>query len=175
VPVPSRLTAVAGAKIAASGFNAGVRDPIDFLMSPPRVHAYDNTGLSCADNTDTLLTLSGEQYDTDTMHSTASNTSRIVFTTAGLYAVSCTIQFPNATYTASNIMVRLNAAGNAAGGTGLRTQNYQTARVPQMHFHRFFNAADYIEFWILQASGGSRTTVAGPLATYVTAVWIAET
>lgn len=175
MPVPATLTGVAGKKLPATDFNSGVRDPIEFALNPPRVHAYDNTGIACADSTDVLLTLSGEQYDTDSMHSTASNTSRIVFTTAGSYQVNCTVQWPNATYTVSNIMARLNAAGAVGGGTGLRTQNYQTARVPQMHFTRFFNAGDYIEFWLQQTSGGSRTTVAGALATYVTALWVAET
>jgi hypothetical protein len=176
VAVPGRLTATAGAKIAAASFNSGVRDPINFLMSPPRCHVFDNTGIAAADGAvDTLLTFSGEAWDTDSMHSTASNTSRIVFTTAGTYDVHLTVQWPNATYTVSNITVRLNAAGAIGGGTGLRTQNYQTARVPQMRFFRFFSAGDYVEFWVAQTSGASRTTVAGAFATYATAIWVAET
>jgi hypothetical protein len=173
VAVPSTLTAVAGDKATATAVNAGYRDPLNFSLDPPRVHAYDNTGLSCGDGSTILVTLSGEAYDTDSMHSTSSLTSRIVFTTAGLYELQLTVAWPNATYSVSDIMLRLNGAGAVGGGTLIRTQNYQTARVPTMLIQRFFNAADYVEFWVTQTSGGSRTTIAGTYATYVHARWVA--
>lgn len=172
--IPATKTWSVGNKLDANALNLELRDALDFLLDGyPRVHAYDNTGVACADNTDVLLALSGEVYDNDNMHSTSSNTSRITFTTAGLYEVQINVQWPNATYTVSDIMVRLNADGAVGGGTGLRTMNYQTARVAQMRFRRLFAAGDRIEFWLRQASGGSKTTVTGPLATYVQAHWVA--
>ncbi|HET8661047.1 MAG TPA: hypothetical protein VFM55_18880 [Micromonosporaceae bacterium] len=165
--VPATLTATAGEKATATAVNGGYRDPLDFLMNPPKVHAYDNTGLACGNGSTITLTLSGEVYDTDSMHSTSSSTERITFTTAGTYLVTVTVQWPNATYTVSDITINLN-------GAGLRTQNFQTARVSQMTFSRFFNATDYISFELTQTSGASRTTVVGAFATYVTALWVAE-
>ena len=43
----------------------------------------------------TKLTFDVEQYDTDNMHSTSSNTSRITINTAGIYQFSGAIRFPN--------------------------------------------------------------------------------
>lgn len=168
MPVPATLTGVAGKKLPATDFNSGVRDPIEFALNPPRVHAYDNTGLACGNGSTITLTLSGEVYDTDSMHSTGANSERITFTTAGSYLVTVTVQWPNATYTVSDISINVN-------GSGVRTQNFQTARVPSLTFTRFFNAADYLDFTLSQTSGASRTTIVGPLATYVTALWVAET
>lgn len=166
--VPATLTATAGEKATATAVNGGYRDPLDFLMNPPKVHAYDNTGLACGNGSTITLTLSGEVYDTDSMHSTGANSERITFTTAGSYLVTVTIQWPNATYTVSDISINVN-------GSGIRTQNFQTARVPSLTFTRFFNAADYLDFTLSQTSGASRTTIVGPFATYVTALWVAET
>jgi hypothetical protein len=162
VAIPTALTAVAGAKNSAAAFNAGVRDPINFALDNyPRCRAYDAAGVAAANNTETLLTLGGETYDNDTMHSTVTNSSRIVFTTAGTYQVYINVQWPAGTFTGSNIHCRLNAAGNVAGGTQIRNWIFSTSRMPQQLFTRAFAAGDYIEFWVLQITGGALTTTAG--------------
>jgi hypothetical protein len=171
--VPTPYTAVAGAKASAAAFNAGVKDALTFLMSPPRVRCWDNVGVSCVNNVETQLTWNSETYDTDSMHSTASLTSRIVFNTAGLYRVQCVVQWPTAALTGSNIHARANSAESTAGGTLIGNQVFTNARIPSMDFQRFFAAGDYVQFWILQITGGPISTTTGEYRTYVEASWVA--
>lgn len=181
VAVPTPLDATAGTKISASAFDAGVRDPLNFVMTNyPRVHAYDGSGNVVADTSTPikLILFDSEVYDTDSMHSTVSNTSRIVFTTAGLYSIDAQIQFPSATYTAGLFNTRLNAAGASGGGTSLQNMQFNiagggSAPSPHTTFARFFAAADYIEFFVAQTSGAARTSTAGQYATRVFAQFIA--
>lgn len=170
---PTTLTAVPGDKIAATAYNAGGRDPIDFLLDPPRCHVNDATGLVVTNGGTTLMTWSGEVYDTDSMHDAVSNTSRITFNTDGYYEVTYSIQLPNATYTESTVDCRLGAGGNIANGTNINQQNTNVSRNPRGTFTRAFTTGDYIEFWITQTSGASRTTVTGNFRTFASARWVA--
>lgn len=176
VAVPVPYVAVAGVKAAASVFNSGVGAVLDFLMGTggagyPRCKVYDNTGIAIT--TDTLLTFDSEVYDTDSMHSTTTNTSRIVFTTAGLYEVVFTRAMASATAaTSCDVVWRLNAAGVVGGGTAGNRMNFTTGRVVSLSFTRYFNAGDYIE-WFLLYAGVATSTKPGEFQTYCEAKWIA--
>lgn len=174
--VPSPRVWSVGDALTAARLNTEISTALNWFFAGvmPKVKAYDNTGIVCADSTDVLLTLSGESYDTDSMHSTSTNTSRIVFNTAGYYRILATVAWPSATYTVSNIQFRLNSAENIAGGTQVRLQNYNTVRVIVSEFTQFFNAGDYIQAWIQQASGASRTTTStSQHSTFIEATWVA--
>jgi hypothetical protein len=171
--VPTPYDATAGAKASAAAMDAGVKDALNFLMSPPRVRCWDSVGISCLNNADTQLTWVSETYDTDAMHSTSVTTSRINFNTAGLYRVQCVVQWPTAALTGSNIHCRLNSAESNAGGTLIGNQVFTNARIPSMDFQRFFSAGDYIQFWILQITGGTISTTTGEYRTYMEASWMA--
>ncbi len=172
--IPTPYDAVAGTKLTAVALDAGVRDPLLWLMGVhPKVRVYDNTGISAANNTETLMTWSGETYDNDSMHSTASLTSRIVFTTAGYYEVFISIQWAAGTFTGSNIHGRINSAESVAGGTQINNWLFVTQRTTQVRFTRFFSAADYIQFWVLQITGGTIATSAGEYDSYCEARLVA--
>lgn len=69
--------------------------------------AYRTTNLSIDNETFTAVTLpDGENFDTDTMHSTASNTSRITVPATGYYLITASCQF-------------------AVNGTGIRAFNFR--------------------------------------------------
>jgi hypothetical protein len=172
--VPTVLDPTAGDPLSASAFDAGVRDPLNWvLQNKPRVRVSNTAGLPITSGT--ILTWNQESYDTDTMHSTVTNTSRITFITAGMYIVSVTIQYPNATYTIQDVNVRVNSAASSTGGTGLDgtvgadPMNYQTARVPVFTFRRLFNANDYIE--VFASVTPNNTYVQGPYRTFLEATW----
>lgn len=172
--VPTPFDATSGQKLTASQWDSQVRDPLLWLLTNrPRCHVFDGVGVTAVNNSDTLLTFSAETYDNDTMHSTSSNTSRIVFNTAGLYEFKVGIQLPSgSTYTTTNITGKLNANGVFAGGTGvvafLGTGN---PRFVQANFLYNVAANDYMEFWINQISGGNVVTQTGSFRTYVQATW----
>jgi hypothetical protein len=86
--VPSQETAAVGQFIAASLWNDDVRDAVDFLLSPPRCRLWSTAAVSATTSTYTAMTWNSEDYDTDGMHSTSSNTSRITIVTPGLYQLS---------------------------------------------------------------------------------------
>lgn len=181
VAVPVPYVAVAGAKAAASAFNAGVGSVLDYLMGTggngyPRAHIYSSTGLVFTNGVNRIINFDNETFDNDSMHDTVTNNSRITFTTAGLYDVDFLFTLPSATYTALDLNVRLNSAGSAAGGTSLRTQPFDTAGagLTPFRFWRFFNAGDHIEFFLSQTSGANRTSSATSLASRAFVRWMAS-
>lgn len=189
VPTPNDFTA--GVTASATAFNAGVRDPLNFLMGSgaggqtyPRVHAFDGSGVACANGANTLIGFDTENYDTDNMHNLgatgtgSTSNSRVYFPTAGFYEVDVLISLANNVYaTTSQMRVTLNAAGVYTGGTSIRTVDFRSSAnagaYPTLRFYRNFNANDYIEAWITQTSGGSVTTMGSSLATRVFARWVA--
>lgn len=60
------------------------------LENPPACRVYHNANQSLPDNTLTIVAFNSERFDTNTMHDTATNNSRITFTTAGVYVVTFT-------------------------------------------------------------------------------------
>lgn len=177
--VPTPLDPTALDILSASAFDAGVRDPLDWSLGDyPRVHAYDSAGNVCVDSTSKLILWDSEGYDNDNMHSTSSNTSRITFNTAGLYDVDLQLMFPTAAYTGVSAMdVRMNAAGNSAGGTRLINRFFNNTgsatAVPTFRMIRLFNVSDYIEVFVFQVSGANRTNTAGAYTSRIHAHWIA--
>ncbi len=181
--VPTPLDATAGVKISATTFDAGVRDPLNFLLDPPHCTISDGVGISLPNNTATLMTYDTETDDTDSMHSTSSNTSRIVFTTGGRYQIGINNILPaplgTGIWLTLVVNIRLNSAGSSSGGSSIRsfTFNGYTARqTPPMMLSRLFTAADYVEIFITQqtSAGTSVTTSggAGAFACGVQASWV---
>jgi hypothetical protein len=169
--VPTPLDATTGTKISAAAFDSGVRDPLNFLNDPPHCAVYNNAGIACADGTLTLLTFDTETDDTDTMHSTSSNTSRVIFTTAGRYEITAFTSFGNFTFTVHSVRINKNGAGASGTGT-IRTFGYNTPRQTCTTITQVFAASDYIEVWVQQTSTASRTSDTGQYATGVQARWI---
>lgn len=176
--VPTPYDATSGFKLTAADWDAGVRDVMTWLMTNrPRVHAWDSAGTTqnfTNGGTIQLVTFDSTTYDTDSMHAGA--TSRIIFNTAGLYDVDVMLTFTTGlgSFTAINIQTVLNGAGTVAGGTSLRNQPASGPDV-KFRFKRFFNAGDYVEFFLTQTSGATRALSGTSLATRVFAEWFATT
>ena len=95
--VPTALTAAVGDKVAASTFNSGVKDPINFLLKVTSGNraavclTQNSAQTGWTDSAFTAVTFDTETLDNDAQHSTSSNTSRVVIgTTLGWYLVSGT-------------------------------------------------------------------------------------
>ena len=105
------------------------------------------------------MTFDSESYDTDTMHSTSSNTSRITFTTAGKYSVKGV--FCSDTNAVVYGGIRLNGSTyiqkEGVGNAGANTANGFTFALDYV-----FAAADYIELMgTLASTGTAKGTEAG--------------
>jgi len=179
VTVPTPYDATSGFKLTAADWDLGVRDALLFLMTAhPRVHAWNSTNLSFADTVTTLVTFNSENYDTDAMHSTSSNTSRITATTAGLYEFHWFIRMASTTYTQLDLDIRLNAGGSSGGGSSILPSNLPftsggSFRIVNFHYIQFMNAGDYHEAFLTQTSTAARLATGGPFTTFCQARWIA--
>jgi hypothetical protein len=106
------------------------------------------------------------------MHSTSSNPSRVIFTTAGRYHIGIFVFLPQVptTYSTYTVNIRLNAAGSSAGGTSIRSFSYGTpGGAPAQtatNLTRVFNAADYVEVFVTQLSGVSDRATDASLGMY---------
>jgi hypothetical protein len=82
--------------VTAANMNTHVRDNVAFLGAPPTCSAFNSVAQSLTSGVAAVMTADSENFDTDTMHSTSSNTSRITATTAGRYLFFTTVVFaPN--------------------------------------------------------------------------------
>jgi hypothetical protein len=122
--------------------------------NPPICRAYATGTQSLANSTVTAITLGSESYDTDTMHSTVSNTSRITFTTAGVYSLIGEATFDiNATGT-RDIYLFLNGTTRISEATA-PSSGASTYSQLQVGAQYSFAANDYVEMYAWQNSGGS--------------------
>lgn len=130
-------------------------DDITFLANPPHCRVYNSAAWSHATSGSYLaVAFDSERKDTDTMHSTATNTSRISFTTAGWYDVGGHLEFAANATGVRGIQIRLNGAtvlfqsvvptfGAGIGHSMAAATSYQ------------FSATDYVELMAYQNSGGA--------------------
>lgn len=70
----------------------------------PAVRAYNSANLALSAGVWTALTLNSERFDTDGMHSTSSNTSRLTVPAggAGLYLIGASVKFDTSTLSTGN-------------------------------------------------------------------------
>jgi hypothetical protein len=180
--IPTPLDPPAGQKLTASVFDAGVRDVLNWYMTNrPRAHVYDSSGSQSFSNGGALqlVGFDSEVYDNDGIHLTgtlgtgSTSSSRINFTTPGRYLVDVLLTFPTQTaFSAINLSVNLNAGGVSTAGTILRNQPYSQVNQAAFVLRRMFNAGDYIEFFLNQTSGASRTLSATAFGTRVFTEWL---
>ena len=97
-----------------------------------------------------------ESFDTDTMHNTVTNNSRITFTTAGKYMVGGYVATDGNAI--ARAQIRLNGStlmsAIGIGNAGSSTQNGAIVATPYV-----FSASDYVE--LLGAFGSSQNTTTG--------------
>ena len=143
--------------IGTAAWGDALRDAIIFLADPPHCRVYNSANISIPNNTLTALTFDSERVDTDTMHSTVTNTGRITMTTAGWYDVGAGIQWPAATAGDRGIFIRMNGVSYL---TGLRFSS-ATLIDQAVSTQWQFAAGDYIEVVVLQVSGAALNVTFG--------------
>lgn len=138
------------------------------ISNPPACQAYNSTNLSIPNNTATVVTMNSEAYDTDSMHSTSSNTGRLTFTTAGIYTITFEAVWDN-----DNVGDRM--AWIRKGGTDLLV--YDSKRHGgadlfvghSLECIESFTAGEYVEGVVQQTSGAALLLVNEVLAPTISA------
>lgn len=124
-----------------------------------------------------VVLLDAETEDTNTMHSTSSNTSRITAPYAGLYIVNAQAWFAANATGIRALRVQKNAGGVAASGTIIDAGTQiigSTSNVNVMRSSRVVRLAanDYIEMFAFQNSGGNLAYTTGDDSTFLQLAWL---
>lgn len=129
---------------------------------------YNSTAFTIANTTFTTLTFDGESWDTDSMHSTVTNTSRITVPRTGYYKIELQGIWQN----------------NTTGGRGARFLNNGSAIFTQFldavdgDFNYYYpytaklTANDYLEVQMYQDRGGTLTWYNRPQDGMFLVTWI---
>ena len=157
IPVP-RTWAVTD-DISAARLNTEVRDAENFLLAYPQLAVTNGAVVTHTTGTQTLLAWDTETYDTDVMHDTATNNSRLKAPTAGMYSVEFNITYAANATGVRSVNLRLNSAGSSVGGTSLQIWRVNatsaSAATVTGTWRQRMAAADYVELFGLQTSGGN--------------------
>ena len=121
------------------------------------VSLYNSADIALASGTATALTFDTEYFDTDSFHSTSSNTSRITVPAgkAGKYLITYYVQFANNTTGTRNTSLRVNTTivyqNNFSPPTSSTTATVNIGGA----WTGSLAVSDYIELFCTQNSGGS--------------------
>ncbi len=111
---------------------------------------YNNADITIANSTETALTFNTERYDTDSIHSTSSNTSRLTCQTAGKYLIIGQASFYNNNTGIRTIVIKLNNTTSIG-------QDLRAAPVGDVWFGTStkynLSVGDYVELKVVQTSG----------------------
>jgi hypothetical protein len=139
--------------VTAANANTHWRDNLSFLGSPPSCAVSHSTSPLVSDSTFTVMSADTELFDTDTMHSTVSNTSRITATTAGRYELKVTMRFGINGAGSRIIAYRIN------GGSNIQIASYPNAGAQETVISGWdtvvLAATDYVEALAWQNVGGN--------------------
>lgn len=174
--VPSTPTWVSG-PVGDGTMNARIRDPLAFILSPPRAYAFRNAAKSTTDAIDTLYDLNDELYDLygTPAHDTATNNSRLVAAETGIYVCFAQMTWAANATGRRRTTIRKNSAGVSTGGTQVGRMDVPV--VPAGGHSNAFSAVvpltanDYVEMFGQQTSGGALDISNGVGVTYLAFYW----
>lgn len=128
-------------------------------IKTPMCRAYSNASIAVGTGAVVKLTFNAERFDTDTIHDTVTNNSRLTCKTAGVYQITANFYFEN------------NSAGNYREGRilynnstyiGMDIKTPITGDVTAFSMTTIYELAvnDYVEIDVLQNSGSTLNVVA---------------
>jgi hypothetical protein len=118
---------------------------------------YNSVNLTIANSTDTALTFDSELFDTNNLHSTTTNTSRLTAQTAGIYVVFATVEWQGSATGVRSIYFRLNGTTKVAW-----LEEPTNSDVPRQTLSTVLalNVNDYLEVVVGQNSSASLSIIA---------------
>lgn len=122
-----------------------------YLTNPPMILANSSVNQPIASSVTTILFYDRERYDTDSMHSEVTNTSRIVINTPGVYLISGWVIWSGNPDGERRTNVKLNSTNNIAQDERVALQDDPLTHPFQAYWK--FSSEDYIEVEVHQNSG----------------------
>lgn len=139
--------------ITAAQWNADIVENIKFLANPPMVRAIHSLGQNILNVTQTVLSFDTEHYDTDNMHSTVTNSSRITVNTAGKYQFGTNVQIQSNSSGFREVFLRKN--GSVLIAYNLLAPANGNVTIANLTTTDTFIVGDYVEVVVYQNSGGT--------------------
>lgn len=173
MPYTTPHTITVGELVTVDTMNDEWGGNVAFLANPPACRVYHNTTQSISNSTKTALSFNSERYDTDTMHDTATNNTRLTIKTAGLYIVTGHAAFAGNSTGDRSIIVRLGGATEIAGNLQRAPSGVTEWAVMSVATIYRFAVNEYVELLVYQTSGGAlSTTQVASLTPEFAATWI---
>jgi hypothetical protein len=147
------LTIVAGTNITLTP--SGDNLTIDAAGgSDISVRVYHDATQSASNDAWFTILFNSERFDTDTMHDTGSNTSRLTATTAGVYVIFGNMAFDGNSTGRRLLRILLNGTGQ---GIAYVSESVDDSDAVYMNISTIYkmDADDYVELLAFQDSGGS--------------------
>lgn len=139
---------------SASGEATGLKWATPGGSSDISARVFNSASISLTNNTWTTLTFNSERWDTDTIHSTVSNTGRLTATTAGKYLIIGHAEFSTHATGIRQLQIRLNGATPLIF-FNIHTMNGADAGMLMISTQYNLAADDYVELLAFQNSGGA--------------------
>lgn len=120
----------------------------------PCARVYHNAAQSIGASAETTLAFNSERFDTDTIHDTATNNSRLTCKTAGKYMITAHVEWASGTAdTLRTVIIRLNGTTQIGRVDMLPS----VAAVVSQPLTTMWDLAvnDYIEVRVFQSTAGS--------------------
>ncbi len=123
------------------------------VTHPPTAHVFHSTTQTIASASFTNMSMDSEDFDTDTMHDTSTNTNRLTATTAGKYLVYGKLQFAAHATGTRIIGIQVNGAGTIYR-LGEATPSGSIGSLLHGSIQFVLAAGDYVSLIGYQSSGG---------------------
>lgn len=177
--LPVYTTFVAGTILTAAQLNTQVVNAGNFWLNPPYADLYNAAGVTCGTSaTYFLVPWDTEIEDSDNMHSTVTNPSRVICVTPGVYHIEHSTSWASNATGFRGSQFRLNSAGAVGTGTqlqfafGLSIGAAAWGGGPRISwYYRFANIGDYMETFVDQTSGGSLVMTGGTIFNQYQCMW----
>lgn len=174
--VPIAATEVPGNFLFGALWNANVKAVADFLENKPIFSGYQAAAQSIPSGAFTALSLDTEVVDSDSGHSTVTNTSRYTCQVAGIYYLTGNVVLPASGTGTRGASFALNGA-TSTGITGSEqliapSPGFATTISPTPSYIRLA-VGDYVQICAYQNTGGAiSTTTIGAAFTMFNVEWV---
>ena len=175
MPYTTPSTITTGQLVTPTIMNNEWGGNVSFLANPPACRVTHNAAQSVTNNVVLWLAFNTETYDTDSMHDTVTNNSRITIKTAGIYVVTFNVVLgTDNDYGLIEAIIRLNGTAVIANnGIGTLTS---TADSPPLSVATQYKFAvnDYIEAGVYQVntSAAANNALSQSSSPLFAATWI---
>jgi hypothetical protein len=120
--------------------------------SPPSAHVYHSAAQSIADGTAVALAFNSERWDTDAIHSTSSNNTRLTCQTAGKYEIGGMVEWASNAAGYRQLLIRPNGTATYIGRDVRNAVSGGTTE-QQAFADCVLAAGDYVELVVTHNAG----------------------